>query len=196
MSRIQAGALSVHLDAVALDEVVARRAARPRTSPDTVDVPEDLPLVLADAGLLERVVANLVDNARRFSPGRRRSRSRPARPDTDLGACSTSSTTGPASRPAMGRHVRAVPDDWATATPRRLGLGLAIARGFTEAMKAELEPSATPGRRADHDADLPVAAMTSILIVEDDPQLLRALSINLRAREVRGRSRRRRRRPR
>ena len=33
-----------------------------------VDVPDDLPLLLADPGLLERVVANLVGNALRYSP--------------------------------------------------------------------------------------------------------------------------------
>ncbi len=32
------------------------------------DVPQDLPMVLADPGLLERVVANLVDNAVRHEP--------------------------------------------------------------------------------------------------------------------------------
>jgi len=67
MTRIQAGAVSVQISAVALDEVVARALLGP-TANVTIDVPEDLPLVQADAGLLERVVANLVDNARRFSP--------------------------------------------------------------------------------------------------------------------------------
>ena len=32
----------------------------------TIDVPEDLPLVQADPGLLERVLANLLDNAIRY----------------------------------------------------------------------------------------------------------------------------------
>jgi len=67
MSRIQAGAVSVQVSPVALDEVVAGALLGSEANV-TVDVPEDLPLVLADAGLLERVVANLVDNARRFTP--------------------------------------------------------------------------------------------------------------------------------
>ena len=33
-----------------------------------VDVPEDLPLVVADAGLIERVIANVVENALRYYP--------------------------------------------------------------------------------------------------------------------------------
>ncbi len=48
----------------------ARRARR-RRSASTVDVPEDLPLVQADPGLLERVLANLLDNALRHGAGGR-----------------------------------------------------------------------------------------------------------------------------
>ncbi len=33
-----------------------------------LDIPETLPRVRADAGLLERAVANVVDNARAWSP--------------------------------------------------------------------------------------------------------------------------------
>ena len=69
MSRIQAGKLSVHLGDVAVDEVVAAALLSLGPSDELVDVPEDLPPVLADAGLLERVVANLVANARRVQPG-------------------------------------------------------------------------------------------------------------------------------
>ena len=73
MSRLQAGALSVA-------RCSPSRSTRSSPGPCcdrhprrvAVDVPDDLPLVLADPGLLERVVANLVDNACRFS--------RPTRP--------------------------------------------------------------------------------------------------------------------
>jgi two-component system sensor histidine kinase KdpD len=40
----------------------------PRDAPLDIDIPTGLPEVAADAGLLERVVANLVQNALRFAP--------------------------------------------------------------------------------------------------------------------------------
>ena len=71
-SRLQAGALTVQAEAVALDEVVGAAAAGAcpmRPSEVEVDVPEDLPLVQADPGLLERVLVNLLDNAIRHGGG-------------------------------------------------------------------------------------------------------------------------------
>ena len=73
MSRLQAGALSVHNRPVALDEVVARALIGTAEDAVNVGVADDLPLVEADPGLLERVVANLVANARRARPGSRSS---------------------------------------------------------------------------------------------------------------------------
>src|SRR5256885_322129 len=63
MSRLQAGVLSVQARPVAPDEGVARAVP----TGVRIAVGDDLPLVLADPGLLERVVANLVSNAGRAS---------------------------------------------------------------------------------------------------------------------------------
>ncbi len=69
MSRLQAGAISVHRRPTALDDVVANALSHlPATALVEVDVPGDLPLVDADPGLLERIVANLVANSVRVSP--------------------------------------------------------------------------------------------------------------------------------
>jgi two-component system, OmpR family, sensor histidine kinase KdpD len=69
LSRLQAGVLAVFPRPVGLDDVVSRILDQ-GTTPDAVeiDVPPELPEVLADPGLLERVVANLVQNALRHSP--------------------------------------------------------------------------------------------------------------------------------
>src|SRR5439155_23118132 len=76
MSRLQAGVLSVHLQPVALDAVVAQALLHtpPGDAAVDVDVPDDLPLAQVDPGLLERVVANLVANAQAASPPDRRIR--------------------------------------------------------------------------------------------------------------------------
>jgi len=169
MSRIQAGAVSVQIGPVALDEVVARALLGSEANV-TVDVPEDLPLVHADAGLLERVVANLVNNARRFNP-----RGVPVRVHADPpSAAHATVAAGSGAPPACVRlhvtdHGPGIPQPkWGSMfTPFQhlgdhdagagLGLGLAIAQGLTEAMHAQLTPSATPGGGLTMTITLPVA---------------------------------------
>src|SRR5439155_360842 len=70
MSRLQAGVLQPSLRPVHLEEVVPAAIASlgERAHGVVVDVPETLSPVSADAALLERVVANLVENAMRWSP--------------------------------------------------------------------------------------------------------------------------------
>jgi K+-sensing histidine kinase KdpD len=193
MSRIQAGAVSVHLSPVALDEVVARALLDSKESV-TVDVPEDLPYVLADAGLLERVVANLVHNARRFSPPGIPVRVHAEPPDTEPPDTERPDTERPdTQRPDTQRpdgerldgsadesnRVRLHVTDHGPGIPQSqrdrmftafqhlddhdagagLGLGLAIAKGFTEAMNAQLTPSATPGGGFTMTVTLPTAPL-------------------------------------
>ncbi len=67
LSRLQAGVLPVHTAPVSVEEVVGR-AITPGGGPVEIALPPDLPDVCADAGLLERIIANLVENAVRYSP--------------------------------------------------------------------------------------------------------------------------------
>jgi K+-sensing histidine kinase KdpD len=144
MSRLQAGALSVSTRPTPLDEIVAKALTGVPAADVTVEVPDDLPLVLADPGLLERVVANLVDNARRFSPV-----GVPIHIKAEYGDATVRLSVADS-----GPGVPAA--DWERIfTPfQRLddhrsdggvGLGLAIARGFSEAMNCTLIPSPTAG---------------------------------------------------
>jgi K+-sensing histidine kinase KdpD len=160
MSRLQAGALSVSARPVALDEVVAGALIGVPAAEVATAVPDDLPLVLADPGLLERVIANLVDNARRFSP-----------PGVPVGV-ETSYDDGLVRLRVVdhGPGVAAVDTERMFAPFQRLsdrpsdggvGLGLAIARGFTEAMDGTLVPSPTPGGGLTMTVTLPVAAASS-----------------------------------
>jgi len=144
MSRLQAGVLSVHLRPVALDAVVAQ-AMRHVLRHDVVRVAvdDDLPYVRADPGLLERVVANLVSNAVTAAAG---------------GSVAVSAfRSGAAVALAVVDHgtgIRKEDRERVFAPFQRLddkradgglGLGLAIARGFTEAMGGTLIPSDTSG---------------------------------------------------
>jgi K+-sensing histidine kinase KdpD len=156
MSRLQAGALSVHLVPTAVDEVVARALIHIHGDGVQVDVPDDLPLALIDAGLLERVVANLVDNARRYSP-----------------PGSTVHVSGSFDAPHSvvlrvtdsGPGVAAKDRDRMFAPFQRLddrskggvGLGLALSRGFTEAMGGTITPAETPGGGLTMTLSLPAA---------------------------------------
>jgi two-component system sensor histidine kinase KdpD len=142
VSRLQAGVLSVQARPVAVDEVVAR--ALLHADPGrlvSVDIADDLPLALVDPGLLERVVANLVANALRETKN-----------VTVRGSAGSNQVTvsvidhGPGI--AAGDLSRAFEpfqrlDD--RTNEHGLGVGLAIARGFTEAMGGTLTPSQTAG---------------------------------------------------
>ncbi|MBU4214538.1 MAG: sensor histidine kinase, partial [Actinobacteria bacterium] len=104
---------------------------------------DDLPLVLADPGLLERVVANLVDNARRYASADQVQVAATAGPDVvRLAVVDHGPGVPPDQWPRMFVPFQRL-DDRSTTTG--LGLGLAIAAGFAEAMGATLTPSTTPG---------------------------------------------------
>ena len=69
MSRLQTGALQLVMRDVGLDEVLpVAIAGLTQADRVDVDVDETLPRVRADAALLERAVANVVENAIAWSP--------------------------------------------------------------------------------------------------------------------------------
>jgi len=72
MARIQSGAVHLHLEWQALEEVVgtALRVSAPALKEHVVRtrVARDLPLVRFDAALIERVLCNLLENAAKYTP--------------------------------------------------------------------------------------------------------------------------------
>lgn len=146
MSRLQAGVMSVSSHPVALDEVVPRALDDISAAAGTVkvDVPDDLPHVQADAGLLERVLVNLLSNAMRYAPAHHP----PMVTGSSLGNRVELRVVdrGPGIPPADLNQVfapfqRLGDNDNTTG----LGLGLALSRGLVEAMDGTLIPEETPG---------------------------------------------------
>lgn len=143
-SRLDAGALSAELAPVDVEEIVGRSlTGLGQLHRVVVDVPDGLPLVLADVGLAERVLANLVDNALRHSGrGTNVLVTAATRPDAVVISVVD---TGPGVPAGQGDALFAPYQRLGDRSPGGLGLGLAVARGFTEAMGGRLLPSQTPG---------------------------------------------------
>ena len=147
LSRLQAGVLPVLAAPVGLDDVVSRaldHAVAPGAAIE-VAVPEDLPEVSADAGLLERVIANLVQNALRYAPE-----------GTNVRLAGSAHAGRVELRVIdRGPGIARVDSDAVFAAFQRrddspssgagVGLGLAIARGFAEAMGGTVTSEETPG---------------------------------------------------
>ncbi len=144
MSRLQAGVLHPTLRPVNLDEVVPAAIASlgERAYGVVYDVPETLSPVRADAALLERVVANLVENAMRWSPDDRPARVTAGRVHdrVDLRVIDHGPGIAPGSREQVFQPFQRLGDRGGTG----VGLGLAVARGFVRAMDGELLIEDTP----------------------------------------------------
>ena len=146
MSRLQAGALDVSTVPVGVDEVLAL-ALNSLGVPNgavQLDVPETLPRVLADPGLLERAFANVIANAVRFSPPGAPVRVTAGAVDdlVDVRIVDRGPGVPPAQRDRMFEPFQRLGD---AGQGDGLGLGLAVAKGFVEAMGGEVELDDTPG---------------------------------------------------
>jgi len=143
MGRLQAGSLEPFLRATAVDEV-APVALRGLDDADhlAIVVPDDLPLVRADPGLLERVLANLFSNALRHSPPDMRPMLR-AKEEGDRVVLDVVDH-GPGVPAALKERIF---EPFARLDERSpgVGLGLAVAKGFAEAMGGTIVAVDTPG---------------------------------------------------
>jgi two-component system sensor histidine kinase KdpD len=161
-SRLATGAVEPKIRPVGYDEVVAlalsgiddRRLVE-------VDVDEHLPAVLADAGLLERVVANVVDNALRHGKG--------STADGEPPVAVRASAYGGHVELRVVDHGKGLPRDAGNAVfapfqrlgdrnaTTGVGLGLSVAKGFMDAMGGTIRAEDTPGRGLTVVISLPAA---------------------------------------
>ncbi|WP_338673395.1 sensor histidine kinase KdpD [Streptomyces sp. SCSIO 30461] len=144
MSRLQTGTVTPLIRDIDLDEVVPMALVGIPESAVGLDIPETLPMVRVDKGLLERAVANIVENAAKYSPD--------ASP-----VMVSASALGDRVELRVADRGRGVPDEVKERifepfqrygdAPRGAGagLGLAVARGFVEAMDGCLAAEDTPG---------------------------------------------------
>jgi two-component system sensor histidine kinase KdpD len=147
LSRLQAGALSMSARPIGLDDVVSRALQMGSAGNQVeLDVPPELPAVVADAGLLERVVANVIENALRYSPPGERVRVAASAHANmvELRVVDRGPGIPVEARPAVFEPFQRR-DDGAVSTGAGVGLGLAIARGFVEAMHGVIALEDTPG---------------------------------------------------
>lgn len=149
MSRLETGAVTPIADDVPLGEVV-RRALAGLSDAERVKV-GDLPTAYVDPGLLERVVANLVANALRYSDL--------VEVVGDTGSARVELWVvdhGPGVDPALRSRIFE-PFQRQGDVGTGVGLGLAVARGLTEAQGGTLEAVDTPGGGLTMVLDLPGA---------------------------------------
>ncbi|MEV4613204.1 ATP-binding protein [Kitasatospora sp. NPDC049258] len=180
MSRLQAGALTLHLAPTHLDEVLPR-AMDSLADPDAPVQPLGLdtaPAVLADPPLLERVLANVITNALRHNA-----------PGAPVLVTASSLPQPPAGGTPKDRFVEIRVIDRGPGIPpehrddvflpfQRLGdtdnttgvgLGLALSRGLAEAMGGTLEVEDTPGGGTTMLLVLPAAEAEPDLPLDADP---------------------------
>ena len=191
--RIDAGTLSVLPVPTELAALVdnARNAFLNGGSTHTIllDLPQDLPRVLADRGRIVQVLNNLFTNAARFSPGS--SPIRVAARRDGLHVAISVSDEGRGIPPEQLQRLFRKYTDISSDEGRGAGLGLAICKGLVEAHGGRIRAASDgPGQGTQITFTLPIAEETDgvadqarpsrqggerppVLVVDDDPQMLR-----------------------
>ncbi|HEY4604843.1 MAG TPA: ATP-binding protein, partial [Blastococcus sp.] len=146
MSRLQAGVVSPRLTPCDLPAIVHRGLTwldGAELARVELDWSADLPHVLADPGLLDRVVANLIGNAVRHAPAGRVVVTAGALDDrVELRVIDHGPGVARTDRELLFAPFQRLGD---APAGQGVGLGLAVARGLTEAMGGTLTAEETPG---------------------------------------------------
>ena len=200
--RIVTGTLSVSPEpaevAVLVDQARSTFQSGGKSHALSVDLPEDLPWVMADRGRIAQVLNNLLSNAARHSPESSSIRVSAARDGVYVAVSVSDKGRGvPADRlPHLFRKHAAATGGEGNSGPGGAGLGLAICKGLVEAHGGRIwAESGGAGRGTRFTFTLPVVEgardgaagqerhrpqpspggkeQTHILVVDDDPQTLR-----------------------
>ena len=201
VARIETGTLSVSPEPNDVTSLVdeARNALLSGSGRDdlAIDIPSDLPLVLADRRRVEQVLSNLLSNAVRFSPASSVIRVSAVRKDFQVAISVIDDGQGVPEEmlPFLFRRSHQAEEDGRRKI-QGAGLGLAICKGIVEAHGGRIwAESDGPGRGARFTFTLPIVEKVSsgtrphstrspavreqtpeetapILVVDDDPRAL------------------------
>jgi two-component system, OmpR family, sensor histidine kinase KdpD len=155
LSRLQAGAAEPHRDWCSVEELLREAVESAGIAPDRLRlvVDRDLPLILADAGQLERAFANLLENAARYSAGQPIS----VRARVTGGRLLVRVVDrGPGISRADQERIFEPFFRAADGGDAGSGLGLAIVRGFVEANGGHVHVESLPGQGASFVVELPL----------------------------------------
>lgn len=142
LSRLQSGLVKPVLKDRSLDEVLPLALAGHEPGAVVLDVDEPAPVVRTDAGLLERVVANLVSNAVRVSTGTAVKVMAHVLPErVEVMVIDHGPGLPAEQRERMFEPFQRLGDS----SPGGLGLGLAVAQGLATALEGTLSAEDTPG---------------------------------------------------
>lgn len=167
MSRLQAGALVMNKDWNALSEVVDDIAARvwqlQRQERIKIALPDELPLVYCDYGLILQALNNIVENVVRYEPAASQVEIRASNNAQEV--CLAVINHGP-TIPAEEKAMLMEP--FYHGKDGHVGLGLAISRGIVEAHQGRLWVEDTPGGGATFMMVLPLDQADEKLPVDLD----------------------------
>ena len=162
VSRVQAGVLAVSFEEVDAAAVVVGSLEELGLGPSEVDLAldPDLPPLLADPVLLQRVLVNVLANAVRHAPTGTRVgvATKRVRDRAQLRVIDRGAGVPEGLREEMFTPFQRLGDIDNTAG---LGLGLALSKGFTEGMGGTLRPEDTPGGGLTMVIALPLADATT-----------------------------------
>ena len=158
LSRLEAGGAEPELEVWALDELVRETIGR-LAGGDRVDVGGESPLVNVDAVQIQRVLANLIENALKFAP--LTSHVHVHITATRQEAIVRVVDQGPGIPDAELERV--FEPFYRGDRPSGAGLGLAIARGFAEANGGRVWAESRPGQGATFALALPIVEVPAEL---------------------------------
>jgi two-component system sensor histidine kinase KdpD len=144
LSRLEAGALPLHEDWTALSDIAGDVAARAwvlhHEERIQLRIPDDMPLVRCDYGLILQALGNVVENSLRYEPAGRRIEIH--------GECLTDEVRlavinhGPSIPPGQRERIM---EPFYHQAGGHIGLGLAISKGIVEAHHGRFWVEDTPG---------------------------------------------------